>query len=101
MTPKSVFYISLALLLASLLGTSTLCEDEVVVFEPYSVKVWDTGFLFRESVISLHTEDRTGDFNQSWKFLMMRILIFFVFFQLPSFAHNYGRNTIKPANISG
>ena len=73
MKPKSVLYFSLGLLIISLMGGCTLCDD-TVVFKPNSVKTWDTGFLFRESVITLEAHDRTPNLNRSWRSLMMYIM---------------------------
>ena len=71
--PKSLFLFSILLVMASLFGNSILCDD-TVVFKPNSVKTWDTGFLFRESVITLEAHDRTPSLNRSWKSLMMYIM---------------------------
>ena len=73
MTPKSLFYFSAMLVMASIFGNSILCDD-TLVFEPNSVKTWDTGFLFRESVITLEAHDRTPNVRESWKSLMMYIM---------------------------
>ena len=59
--------------MASIFGNSILCED-TLVFEPDTVKTWDTGFLFRESVITLEAHDRTPNLNESWRTLMMYIM---------------------------
>jgi len=45
-----------------------------MVFEPNSVKTWDTGFLFRESVIALEAHNRTPNLKESWRSLMMYIM---------------------------
>lgn len=73
-TPRNILYISLVLLFFSILGSTVLCDDEFVVFEPYSVTVWDTGFLFRESVIRLEAYDRTSDLNYSSQSLLVYIM---------------------------
>jgi hypothetical protein len=73
MTPKSLFYFSAMLVMASIFGNSILCDD-TLVFEPNSVKTWDTGFLFRESVITLEAHNRTPNIRESWKALMMYIM---------------------------
>jgi hypothetical protein len=73
MTPKSLFYFSAMLVMASIFGNSILCDD-TLVFEPNSVKTWDTGFLFRESVITLEAHNRTPNVRESWKSLMMYIM---------------------------
>jgi len=70
---KVLFVFSILLLIASLLGNSTLCDD-TVVFEPNSSKTWDAGFLFRESVITLEAHDRTPNIKESWRSLMMYIM---------------------------
>jgi len=73
MKAKPVLYLSLGLLIISLMGGCTLCDD-TVVFKPNSVKTWDTGFLFRESVIALEAHDGTPNLNRSWRSLMMYIM---------------------------
>ncbi len=73
MTPKSLFLFSALLVMASIFGNSMLCDD-TMVFEPNSVKIWDAGFLFRESVITLEAHDRTPNLNRSWRSLMMYIM---------------------------
>jgi len=73
MTPKSLFLFSILLVIASLLGNSTLYDD-TIVFKPNSVKTWDTGFLFRESVIVLAAHNRTPNIRESWNSLMMYIM---------------------------
>ena len=61
------------LLFVSLLGNSTLCDVEVV-FEPDTIEAWNTGFLFRESVIRLEAYDRTPDLNHSSQSLLVYIM---------------------------
>ena len=73
LTPKSLFLFSILLGMTSLFGNSTLCDD-TMVFEPNSVKTWDTGFLFRESVIDLAAHNRTPNIKESWRSLMMYIM---------------------------
>jgi len=73
MTPKSIFYFSSLIVMASIFGNSILCDD-TLIFEPNSVKTWDTGFLFRESVIVLAAHNRTPNIRESWKSLMMYIM---------------------------
>jgi hypothetical protein len=73
MIPKTLFIFGSLLVMASIFGNSILCDD-TVVFEPDSVKTWDTGFLFRESVIVLNADNRTPNIRESWKSLMMYIM---------------------------
>ena len=73
MAPKSLFLFSALLVMASIFGNSTLCDD-AMVFEPNSVKIWDAGFLFRESVIDLAAYNRTPNIKESWRSLMMYIM---------------------------
>ena len=73
MKAKSLFLFSALLVMASIFGNSTLCDD-TMVFEPNSVKTWDAGFLFRASVIALEAHDRTPNLNRSWRSLMMYIM---------------------------
>ena len=73
MTPKSLFLFSALLVMASIFGNSILCDD-TVVFKPNSVKTWDAGFLFRESVIVLAAHNRTPNIKESWRSLMMYIM---------------------------
>ena len=75
MNPKSLFYFSALLAVASLLGNSILCDD-TLIFEPNTVKTWDPGFLFRESVIVLSAKDKTQNMtlHDSWRSLMVYMM---------------------------
>ena len=75
MTPKSLYYFSALLAVTSLLGNSLLYDD-TLIFEPNTVKTWDTGFLFRESVIVLSAKDETQNvtLHDSWRSLMVYMM---------------------------
>ncbi len=70
---RSLLYFSVILVMASIFGNSILCDD-TLIFEPNTVKTWDTGFLFRESLITLEAHDMTSNINESWRTLMMYIM---------------------------